>query len=143
MADSQEAIEGVFVTARGDAWATGLTVGIGGVAGAAAGVAADKRTERAERAATLKRGELGYLSVTQNTVRIGKAKRGAFKPKVTGEVIAEAPRSGLQASRYKRGKLVGVFELDFADGSQWAFDVGKAFAGSATKVAQALGSDVS
>lgn len=140
MAGSQEALEGVFVTARGDAWATGLTVGIGGVAGAAAGVAADKRTEGAT---TLRRGQLGYLSVTQDSVRIGKAKRGAFKPKVTGEVIAEVPRSELQASRYKRGKLVGVFELDFSDGSQWSFDVGKAFAGPAGRVAQALGSEVS
>ena len=135
-----EALEGVFVTARGDAWATGLTVGIGGVAGAAAGVAADKRTEGAT---SLRRGELGYLSVTQDSVRIGKAKRGAFKPKATGEVIAEVPRSELRASRYKRGKLVGVFELDLSDGTQWAFDVGKAFASSANRVAHALGSEVS
>ena len=81
--------------------------------------------------------------MTQDSVRIGKAKRGAFKPKVTGEVIAEVPRSELHASRYKRGKLVGVFELDFSDGSQWAFDLGKAFAGAAGRVAHALGSEIS
>ena len=128
---------GVFVTARGDAMATGLTVGLGGVVGAAAGVAVDKATAGP---ATLAKGQLGYLALDDDAITLVQAKRGAFKPKATDTLVARAPRSQLQASRYKRGKMVGVFELRFTDGAHWAFDVGRAFSGSATELARALGS---
>ena len=139
MAEIEGALAGVFVAARGDAMATGLTVGIGGVVGAAAGAAADRRSGGV---ATLERGKLGYLAVTADRVVIAKAKRGAFKPKVTGEVIAELPRAEVASSRYRKGKVVGVFELELADGQTWAFDVGRAFASGATQVATELGSAV-
>src|SRR5687767_9659414 len=107
------ALAGVFVTARGDAMATGLTVGIGGIAGAAAGVAADRRSEDV---ATLPRGKLAYLTVTADQVVILRAKRGAFKPKATDEVMVELPRSELAAAHYRKGKVVGVLELALSDG---------------------------
>jgi hypothetical protein len=136
MTTSDSALAGTFVTSRGFAWGTGLTVGIGGVVGAAAGAAVDKRTAAPS---PLNRGDLAYLAVMPESVALFKAKRGALKPKVTDELLAEVPRSELQASRYDKGKMVGVFELQFSDGSSWAFDVGRAFAKSATEVATALG----
>jgi hypothetical protein len=140
MTEIPGALAGVFVTSRGDAIATGLTVGIGGIAGAAAGVAAD--SSAGAGAATLPRGKLGYLAVTANDVVIVRAKRGAFKPKATDEVVLQLPRTELTASRYRKGKAVGVFELVLSDGETWAFDVGRAFATGAMRVAHELGTTV-
>ena len=58
------------------------------------------------------------------------------------EIVVEVPRAQLQSARYKKGVAVGVFELEFADGSTWAFDVGRAFAKSAGQVASQLGATV-
>ena len=138
MTKPDAALAGVIVTSRGNAWGTGLTVGIGGVAGAAAGAAVDKRTAAPSPLAA---GDLAYLAVTPDAIAVFKAKRGALKPKTTEELLGEVPRSDLTASRYKKGKMVGVFELDFSDGSSWAFDVGRAFAKNATQVASVLGSE--
>ena len=136
MTKPDSALAGVFVTSRGDAWATGLTVGIGGVVGAAAGAAVDKKKAAPSPLAA---GDLAYLAVMPDTVAVFKAKRGALKPKATDELLGEAARSELRAARYKKGKMVGVFELDFSDGSSWAFDVGRPFAKHATEVAKLLG----
>jgi hypothetical protein len=133
------ALAAVFVTARGDAMATGLTVGIGGIAGAAAGVAADRRSEGV---ATLPRGKLAYLTVTADQVVILRAKRGAFKPKATDEVMVELPRSEIASAHYRKGKVVGILELALSDGQTWAFDVGRAFATGGMRVAHELGATV-
>ncbi len=121
-----------------DAMATGLTVGIGGALGAAAGIGLDKKHRGAS---PLQPGELAYLAVMPETVSVFRAKRGALKSKPTDELLAQVPRSQVRASRYKKGKLVGVFELDFSDGSSWSFDVGRPFAKAALQVASALGSE--
>ncbi len=137
MPKPDEVLAGVFVTSRGNAWGTGLTVGLGGVVGAAAGAAVD-----AKKAAPspLAAGDLAYLAVLPDAVAVFKAKRGALKPKATDEVLGQAPRSEVRGSRYSKGKMVGVFELEFSDGSSWAFDVGRPFAKQAGQVASLLGS---
>lgn len=139
MSTADKAIAGVFLTSRGEAWATGLTVGIGGIAGGLAGAAVDKMKSAPS---PLKRGELAYLAVFPDSVTIFKAKRGALKPKATDDVLASVPRAQLRASSYHKGKMVGVYALEFTDGSSWKFDVGRAFAKGGTQVAEALGSDV-
>jgi hypothetical protein len=138
MTKPDAALAGVIVTSRGNAWGTGLTVGIGGVVGAAAGAAVDKRTQAPSPLAS---GDLAYLAVTPDAIAVFKAKRGALKAKKTEELLGQVPRSELRASRYKKGKMVGMLELDFSDGSSWAFDVGRAFAKDATEVASVLGSE--
>ena len=138
MTKPDSALAGVFVTSRGNAWATGLTVGLGGAAGATAGAVVDKRTAAPSPLAA---GDLAYLAVTPDAVAVFKAKRGALKAKTTDELLGQAPRSDVRASRYKKGKMVGVFELEFSDGSTWAFDVGRAFAKNAGQVADVLGSE--
>ena len=72
----------------------------------------------------------------------GVAGGGALKPKALDGIVVEVPRAEVQAARYKKGMAVGVFELEFADGSTWAFDVGRAFAKSAGQVAAELGATV-
>ena len=141
MSTPDQAIAGVFVTRRGDAWATGLAAGLGGLVGAAAEAAAQKRSGGG--AASLERGALAYLAVLPESVVVFQAKRGALKPKALDEIVVEVTRAEVRAARYKKGMAVGVFELEFADGSAWAFDVGRAFAKSAGQVAAALGATVS
>lgn len=140
MSKPDQAVAGAFVTRRGDAWATGLAAGLGGLVGAAAEAAADKRS--AGGAASLERGALAYLAVLPESVVVFRAKRGALKPKALDDIVVEVPRAEVQRARYKKGMAVGVFELEFADGSTWAFDVGRAFAKSAGQVAAALGATV-
>lgn len=136
MTKPDDAQAGVFVTSRGGAWATGLTVGIGGVVGALAGAAVDKAKAAPS---PLNKGDLAYLAVLPNDVAVFKAKRGALKPKATDELLGAAPRTAVSSARYKKGGVVGVFELAFADGSSWSFDVGRPFAKKATEVVQLLG----
>ena len=139
MSKADSALAGVFVTSRGNAWATGLTAGLGGAVGAAAGAAVEKRKAAPSPLAS---GELAYLAVLPDAVAVFKAKRGALKPKATDDLLGEAPRAELRGSTYTKGKMVGVFELEFADGSTWAFDVGRAFAKHAAEVAGLLGSRI-
>lgn len=140
MTKPDDALAGVFVTSRGNAWATGLTVGIGGAVGAAAGAAVDKRKSAPS---PLGPGDLAYLAVLPDDVAVFKAKRGALKAKPTDELLGQAPRAAVRSSRYKKGSMVGVFELAFSDGTTWAFDVGRPFAKKATEVANLLGSEIS
>jgi hypothetical protein len=76
-------------------------------------------------ASPLKKGEIAYLSVSGDRVTLCKAKRGAFKPKPTEEVIASAPREAVRGAKIEKGRIAGVLELTFEDGSTWAFDVPK------------------
>ena len=138
MSTPDQAVAGVFVTSRGGAWAAGLDT-VGGMVGAAAQAAAEKRSAGAR---SLEKGALGYLAVLPESVAVFHAKRGALKAKALDDIVVEVPRAEVHRARYKKGMAVGVFELDFADGSQWAFDVGRAFAKNAGQVAAELGATV-
>jgi hypothetical protein len=96
----------------------------------ALGAVGSLSAERAASAGTdgaspLKKGDIAYLSVSADQVVLCKAKRGAFKPKPTDEVIAAAPRAAVRAAKIEKGRIAGVLELSFEDGSTWAFDVPK------------------
>jgi hypothetical protein len=73
----------------------------------------------------LKKGDIAYLSVSSDQVLLCKAKRGAFKPKPTDEVIAAAPREAVRGAVMEKGRIAGVLKLSFEDGSTWEFDVPK------------------
>ena len=78
-----------------------------------------------EGASPLKKGDIAYLSVSGDQVVLCKAKRGAFKPKPTDEVIAAAPREAVRGAVMEKGRIAGVLKLSFEDGSTWEFDVPK------------------
>lgn len=102
----------------------------------------------AERAATsgmaaaspLKKGELAHLSVSRDEVVLCKAKRGAFKPKPTDEVIASAPREAVRTATVEKGKIAGVLQVSFENGSTWAFDVPNVHLKGAQEIAVELSS---
>ena len=91
-----------------------------------------------EGASPLKKGEIAHLSVSQDELRLCKAKRGAFKPKPTDEVIAAAPRAAVRSAKVDKGRLAGVLEVSFEDGSTWAFDVPKVHLKGAQEIASTL-----
>jgi allophanate hydrolase subunit 2 len=78
-----------------------------------------------EGASPLKKGDIAYLSVSGGEVVLYKAKRGAFKPKPTDEVIASAPRETVRGAAIEKGRIAGVLKVSFEDGSTWEFDVPK------------------
>ncbi len=89
-------------------------------------------------ASPLKKGDIAYLSVSREQLLLCKAKRGAFKPKSTDEVIASAPRGAVRTATVDKGKIAGVLEVSFEDGSTWAFDVPKVHLKGAQEITAAL-----
>jgi hypothetical protein len=88
-----------------------------------------------EGASPLKKGEIAHLSVSHDEIRLCKAKRGAFKPKPTDELIAAAPRAAVRGATIEKGRIAGVLEVSFEDGSTWAFDVPKVHLSGARQIA--------
>ena len=89
-------------------------------------------------ASPLKKGDIAHLSVSREDIVLCKAKRGAFKPKPTDEVIASAPRAAVRTAKVDKGRIAGVLELSFDDGSSWAFDVPKVHLKGAQEIAAQL-----
>ena len=91
-----------------------------------------------EGASPLKKGDIAYLSVSGDQVVLRKAKRGAFKPKPTEEVIASAPRASVRGAAIEKGRIAGVLKVSFEDGSSWEFDVPKVHLKGAQQIETAL-----
>ena len=107
--------------------------------GGAIGSMAAARAVDAPDASPLGKGQIGYLAVYDDRVVMFRGKRGAFKPKPTTEEIAAAPRAEVTGATVEKGRLAGVLEIRFADGSTWAFDVPKVHLSGANQIAAALG----
>jgi hypothetical protein len=106
---------------------------LGGVAGAAVGGAG-----LVSGASPLRRGQIAYLGVFPQDLVLFKAKRGAFAPKQTTEVIAASPRTAVSIAKLERGRIAGVLQIGFADASTWAFDVPGVHVAGADRVLAAL-----
>jgi hypothetical protein len=111
------------------------------VLGALGAVTAERTASAGtEGASPLKKGEIAHLSVSRVELTLCKAKRGAFKPKPTDEVIAAAPRAAVRTAKVDKGRIAGVLEVSFEDGSTWAFDVPKVHLKGAEQIAAELSS---
>lgn len=109
------------------------------VLGALGAVSAERAASAGtEGASPLKKGDIAHLSVSHDQITLCKAKRGAFKPKPTDEVIASAPRDAVRSAKVEKGRIAGVLEVAFEDGSTWAFDVPKVHLKGAQEIAVAL-----
>jgi len=93
-----------------------------------------------EGASPLKKGEIAHLALSPDELTLCRARRGAFKPKPTDEVIASAPRAAVRTAKVDQGRLAGVLKLAFEDGSTWAFDIPKVHLSGAQQIASALSS---
>jgi hypothetical protein len=139
MTSSERTLAATFVEPRGMirsivAATAGREV-LGGLGAITAERAASKGTEGSS---PLKKGDIAHLSVSPDELRLCKAKRGAFKPKPTDEVIAAAPRAAVRTAKVDKGRIAGVLEVSFEDGSTWAFDVPKVHLKGANEIASEL-----
>lgn len=137
---ASDAQAGVFVSRRG-AIRAGAASGAGGLVGAAIASKSNKGQDSAINLGD----EFGYLAVMpDNKIVLFKTKRSliAMKPKLRDETWAEAPLSAVTQSAFTKGKLVSVFEIEFADGSNWQFDVARNNRKDGEAVAQLLGSTI-
>ena len=91
-------------------------------------------------ASPLKKGDIAHLSVRRDELTLCRAKRGAFKPKPTDEMIAAAPRAAVRSAKVDKGRIAGVLKVSFEDGSSWAFDVPKVHLSGAQQIAAELSS---
>jgi hypothetical protein len=128
MAEIDEAVATAIVKRRG-ATRAGIGVAVGGVAGAAV---ASRRT----KGTTPLKDQFGFLAVLADRVVLLKAK-GAFRSRPTDIVLGQGDRAFTTAQFTSNGSW-GVFELSFADGILWEFDVPRAGMRDARRVADLL-----
>jgi hypothetical protein len=131
---------GTFVEPRG--MVSSIVAGTVGreVLGAVGAVSAQRAVEsRQAGSSPIRAGQIAYLALSGEQLTLFRAKRGAFRPKATDEVIAIAPRASVSAADLERGRLAGVLQVTFTDGSTWAFDVPKVHLSGAEAIAAALG----
>jgi hypothetical protein len=130
---------GAFVEPRG--MVRSILAGTVGreVLGAVGGFSAQHAAEsRHAGSSPIRAGQIAYLRLNSEELTLFRAKRGAFRPKATDEVIAVAPRASVSAAALERGRLAGVLQATFADGSTWEFDVPKIHISGAEAIAAAL-----
>jgi len=84
-------------------------------------------------------GRVGYVAVSEDEVALVKTKTGAFKMKITDEVLARAPRSAVASVELDQGRLLSHLKIEFTDGVVWEFDIPKAAKKTAQDVTRALG----
>ena len=84
-------------------------------------------------------GRVGYVAVSDSEVALVKTKTGAFKMKITDEVLARVPRSEVASVDLDQGKLLSHLKIEFTDGAVWQFDVPKQAKKTAQNVTRALG----
>jgi hypothetical protein len=139
MANSETTLAATFVEPRGMVRSIVAATAGREVLGALGALTAERTASAGtEGASPLKKGEIAHLSVTHEELRLCRAKRGAFKPKPTDEVIASAPRAAVRTAKVDKGRIAGVLEVSFEDGSTWAFDVPKVHLKGAQEIASEL-----
>lgn len=139
MPNSDHTLAATFVEPRGMIRSIVAATAGREVLGALGAVTAERTASAAtEGASPLKKGDIAHLSVSRDEITLCKAKRGAFKPKPTDEVIAAAPRAAVLTAKVEKGRIAGVLEVSFEDGSTWAFDVPKVHLKGAQEIASVL-----
>jgi hypothetical protein len=137
--DHDKAIAATFVEPRGMIRSVVAAVAGREVLGAVGAVAASSiASAGTSDSSPLHKGQIAYLSVFPDEIVLCRAKRGAFRPKPTEERIASAPRTSVRSANVDKGRIAGVLEISFVDGSSWTFDVPKVHLAGANQITAAL-----
>jgi len=108
-------------------------VGAGVIAGRTSGAAAEMPSF----------GRVGYVAVSEDDVALVKTKTGAFKMKISDEVLARVPRSEVASVELDQGVLLSHLKIELTNGVGWQFDVPKQAKKTAQGVTRALGGTLS
>jgi hypothetical protein len=127
---------GTLVNPKGMTKKVTASVAGGQIAGVAGNLAANLATGGAYAGApeVPDFGRVGYVGASADELALVKTKSGAFKMKVTDEVLASAPRTDVAAVELDQGKLLSHLKIEFTNGVTWEFDIPK----MAKKTAQEL-----
>jgi hypothetical protein len=87
-------------------------------------------------------GRVAYVAASERELALIKTKTGAFKMKVTDEVLARVPRSDIASSELDRGALLSKLKIVFTNGVTWEFDIPKQAKKSAQGLVSALGGEL-
>jgi hypothetical protein len=136
-------VAGTLVNPKGLTKTMTASVAGGQVAGVVGNVAASLATGRAGAPDVPDFGRVGYLAASEQEVALVKTKTGAFKMKVTDEVLTRVPRSEIVSSELDQGKLLSKLKITFANGVTWEFDVPKQGKKTAQGFVTALGGTLS
>jgi allophanate hydrolase subunit 2 len=140
MQSSEQVLAATFVEPRGMIRSIVAATAGREILGALGSMSAERAAAAGtEGASPLKKGDIAHLSVSNGQLVLCKAKRGAFKPKPTDEVIAAAPREAVRGAAVDKGRIAGVLKVSFEDGSTWEFDVPKVHLKGAQEIASTLG----
>ncbi|HUA02890.1 MAG TPA: hypothetical protein VMB27_03235 [Solirubrobacteraceae bacterium] len=115
----------------------------GAIGGMAAGAIAGRTSGASTSVEMPNFGRVGYVAVSETEVALVKTKTGAFKMKITDEVLARVPRSEVASVELDQGTLLSHLTIEFTDGLAWRFDVPKAAKKTAQAVTLALGGTLS
>jgi len=109
---------------------------VGGVAGqAATGVAVGGSYDGVPDVPSF--GRVGYVAASADEIALVKTRTGAFRMKVTHQVLARAPRRAIVDVDLDRG-ILSHLRIAFADGTVWEFDVPRANRRTAEGLVRAL-----
>jgi hypothetical protein len=84
-------------------------------------------------------GRVGYVAASESEIALVKTKTGAFKMKVSDEVLARAPRGEIKSIELDQGKLLSHLTIAFDNGVRWQFDIPKQSKKTAQELVRALG----
>ena len=87
-------------------------------------------------------GRVGYVGASADELALVKTKSGAFKMKVTDEVLTSVPRTDISSVELDQGKLLSHLKIVFANGVTWEFDVPKMAKKTAQELVTTLGGDL-
>lgn len=137
-------IAGTFVNPKGFAKKMAASVAGGQVGGVVGSVAANVLAGRSSGSASElpSFGRVGYVAVSETEIALVKTKTGAFKMKISDEVLARGPRAEVASAELDEGKLLSHLTIAFTNGAVWQFDIPTQGKKAAKGVVRVLGSAV-
>ncbi|HET8754888.1 MAG TPA: hypothetical protein VFM58_02705 [Solirubrobacteraceae bacterium] len=132
---------GTLVNPKGMTKKVTASVAGGEIAGVAGNLAANLATGGAYAGAPAvpSFGRVAYVGVNASELALVKTKSGAFKMKVTDEVIASVPRADVTAAELDQGKMLSHLKIGFSNGVTWEFDIPKMAKKTAVELVTELG----
>jgi hypothetical protein len=132
---------GTLVNPKGMTKKVTASVAGGEIAGVAGNLAANLTTGGAYAGApdVPNFGRVAYVGASADAIAIVKTKSGAFKMKVTDEVLASVPRSEITSSELDQGAMLSKLKIAFANGVTWEFDIPKMAKKTAKELVTELG----
>jgi hypothetical protein len=137
-------VAGTLVNPKGMTKKMTASVAGGQVAGVVGNLAASLATGPAYAGAPQvpNFGRVAYVAASDREIALVKTKSGAFKMKLTDDVLARVPRSDIASSELAQGALLSKLKIVFTNGVTWEFDIPKQAKKTGQGLVTALGGEL-